>query len=132
LASARHLRVDEDTLECREQNPVSPQTSWLDADPLRISPRVRRSGRSAAKGPAKSVIDRTKEKELLAQLAREEAQQLAAAQGRLATGMRVRLSDFGSLETTAELDLFLDLLGEALASKIRATDTVIAHSTDGS
>jgi uncharacterized protein (TIGR02677 family) len=41
LASARHLRVDEETLEGREQNPVSPQTSWLEAEPLWISPRVR-------------------------------------------------------------------------------------------
>jgi len=132
LAAARHLRVDEDTLEDREQNPVTPQTSWLRADPLRISPRMRQSGRHIAKGPAKGVIDRSKEKQLLAQLAHHEALQIAAAQRRLATGTRVRLSEFGALETTAELDLFLDLLGEALASKIRAADSVIAHSADGS
>jgi uncharacterized protein (TIGR02677 family) len=132
LSATRHLRVNEDTLEHREQNPVAPQTSWLNADRLQISPRVRQSGRTVAKGPAKSVIDRSKEKELLARLAEEEAQQIAAAQNRLATGRRLRLSDFGLLETTAELELFLDLLGESLASKLRATDSVVAHSTDGS
>jgi uncharacterized protein (TIGR02677 family) len=132
LSAARHLRINEDALEHREQNPVTSQTSWLAAEPLRISPRVRQSGRSSTKGPAKSVIDRSKEKELLARLAQEEAQQIAAAQQRLATGRRLRLSDFGFLETTAELELFLDLLGESLASKLRATDTVVTHSTDGS
>ena len=132
LSSARHLRINEDTLDRREQNPVAPQTSWLNAEPLEISPRVRRSGRSVAKGPAKSVIDRSKEKELLARLAREEAQQIAEAQKRLATGRRLRLSNFGLLKTTAELELFLDLLGESLASKLQATDTVVANSTDGS
>ena len=132
LSAARHLRINEDTLEERDQNPVSPQTSWLNAEPLQISPRVRQSGRSVAKGPAKSVIDRSKEKELLARLAQEEAQQIAAAQERLATGQRLRLSDFGVLKTTAELELFLDLLGESLALKLRATDPVVAHSTDGS
>jgi uncharacterized protein (TIGR02677 family) len=132
LAGARHLRVDDDTLEHREQDPVPPQTSWLEAEPLRISPRVRQSGRHVAKGPAKSVIDRSNDKEYLARLAHDEALLIAAAQRRLARGVRVRLSDFGELETTAELDLFLDLLGEALASKVHAADTAVAHSTDGS
>ncbi len=132
LAGARHLRIDEDTLERRDQDPVAPQTSWLDTEPLRLSPRVKQSGRHVPKGPAKSVVDRSKEKELLARLAHDEALQVATAQRRLAQGIRTRLSDFGALETTAELDLFLDLLGESLASKIHPTDIIVAHSTDGS
>ena len=51
LSATRHLRVNEDTLEHREQNPVTPQTSWLNADRLQISPRVRQSGRKSASGP---------------------------------------------------------------------------------
>jgi uncharacterized protein (TIGR02677 family) len=132
LAPARHLRVDEDTLEAREQNPVPSQTSWLKADPLWISPRVRQFGRHVARGPARSVIDRSKEKELLARLARDEAHQIASAQLRLAKGKRMRLSEMEALETPAEFDLFLDLLGEALASKVRPDETVVAHSSDGS
>jgi uncharacterized protein (TIGR02677 family) len=131
LAPARHLRVDEETLDGREQNPVSPQTSWLKAEPLWISPRVRQSGRHIARGSVRSVIDRTKEKELLAQLSRDESHQLAAAQRRLANGRRMRLSELGGLATAAELDLFLDLLGEALAGKVRPDETVVAHSSDG-
>lgn len=132
LTPARHLRVDEETLLQREQRPVTAQTSWLNADQLRISPRVRQSGRQVARGPARSVVDRSKEKELLAQLARDEAHQIAAAQRRLATGRRMRLSDFDPLETSAEFDLFLDLLGEALAAKMSHTEVAVANSTDGS
>jgi uncharacterized protein (TIGR02677 family) len=132
LAPARHLRVDEETLAQREQAAVSAQTSWLDAEPLRISPRVRQSERHALKGPARSVVDRSKEKELLARLARDEAQQIAAAQRRLAVGKHLRLSELGTLATEAELELFLDLLGEALAEKTDPGSKVTAHSTDGS
>jgi uncharacterized protein (TIGR02677 family) len=131
LAPARHLRVDEDTLEERELNAVPPQTSWLKAEPLWISPRVRQSGRHIARGSVRGVIDRTKEKELLARLSRDESQQLAEAQRRLANGRRMRLSEMGELGTAAELELFLDLLGEALAGKVRPDETVIAHSSDG-
>jgi uncharacterized protein (TIGR02677 family) len=120
LTPARHLRVDEETLEDREQRVVPPQTSWLQAEPLRISPRVRQTGRQIARGSVRSVIDRTKEKELLAALARDESQQLAVAQRRLANGRRVRLSELDGLATAAELELFLDLLGEALAVKMRS------------
>ncbi len=132
LAPSRHLRVDEETLIHREHRPVLAQTSWLKGDQLQISPRVRQTGRHAARGPAKSVIDRSKEKELLAQLAFDEARQIAAAQRRLASGRRMRLSEFDPRETNAEFDLFLDLLGEALALKMHRAATVVAHSTDGS
>jgi uncharacterized protein (TIGR02677 family) len=131
LAPARHLRVDEETLEEREQRIVLPQTSWLQADPLRISPRVRQTGRQIARGSVRSVIDRTKEKELLAALAHSETHQLAVAQRRLANGRRIRLSELNGLATAAELELFLDLLGEALAVKMRPDEIVIAHSSDG-
>jgi uncharacterized protein (TIGR02677 family) len=131
LSPARHLCIDHQTLELREQKPTSPQTSWLQADPVRISPRVRQFGRHASKGPSRSVIDRTQAKELLAQMARDEAQMIAAAQRRLATGVRIRLSELHTLETSAELDLFLDVLGEALAAKTKSTHLVAAQSMDG-
>ncbi len=88
LTPSRHLRVNEDTLAEREQKPVGPQTSWLEAEPIRIAPRIRQTGRHAARGPARGVVDRSREKELLARLAQDEARQLAEAQQRLATGKR--------------------------------------------
>lgn len=130
LSPSRHLHVDEDTLDWREENPVAAHISWLVAEPLRISPRIRRSGRHLAKGPPRGVIDRRREKEYLAKVAKDEALQIAAAQQRLATGRQMRLSEIGTLDPTA-FDLFLDLLGEAVACKLHAADTVVAYSSDG-
>ena len=55
LAPARHLRVDDRTLEDRDANPVLPQTSWLDAPPLRISPRLARTGHVRPGGSGRVV-----------------------------------------------------------------------------
>lgn len=130
LTPARHLLVDDDTLAERDGNPVAAQTSWLDAPPLEISPRLRASGRYARPGRSQSVIDFSAEKAMLAAAAALEAEQIAAARRRLAQGRRMRLSEIGKLDAD-EFHLFLDLLGEALASKILPTDTVDTMSTDG-
>ncbi len=130
LAPARHLSVDADTLEQREAHPVPATTSWLEAPPLRISPRLRSSGRYLRRGRPNDVIDRSREKELLAEAAAIEARQIAAARQRLATGGRIRLSDLGSL-APAEFSLFLDLLGETLSCRVRADERVEIVSSDG-
>ena len=131
LSPARHLRIDEETLEARDQAPVSSRTSWLDAPPLLISPRLRKTGRYTRRGNPMGVIDRTREKRFLEEAARMEAEQIVAAQRRLANARRMRLSEIGSLNPM-ELQLFLDLLGEALARKIHPEEIVEASSSDGS
>ena len=131
LAPARHLKVDAETLDRREQEHVSSQTSWLEAPPVEITPRIRQYGRHETKGPARRVIDRTAAKELLARLVKEEAEQIAEAQKRLAQGRRIRLSDLGVLERPEEFRLLLDLLGKALAAKRHDQDAVTASSSDG-
>jgi len=45
VAPCRHLAIDERSLVEREAQPVAPQTSWLDAPAMTISPRLRASGR---------------------------------------------------------------------------------------
>ena len=130
LAPARHLSIDADTLEQREAHPVLATTSWLDAPPLRISPRLRSSGRYLRRGRPNDVIDRSREKELLAEAAATEARQIAAARQRLATGTRLRLSELGSL-VPAEFSLFLDLLGETLSYRVRADEPLEIVSSDG-
>lgn len=130
LAPARHLAVDDATLDAREARPVSAQTGWLEAPPLRISARLRASGRYVRRGRPNDVIDRSGEKALLAEAAAAEAGQLIAARRRLATGVRARLSDLGTLDA-AEFGLFLDLLGEALAVKVDADAPVDVVSSDG-
>jgi uncharacterized protein (TIGR02677 family) len=131
LAPARHLRIDEATLDTRAAGaPTSAQTSWLDAPPLLISPRLRAIGHQAHHGRPHNIIDRSREKTLLLAQAELEAAQLAAAQRRLATGRRTRLSELEELSET-EFDLFLDLLGDALVSKVRPDDVVDVASSDG-
>ncbi|MBW3577070.1 MAG: TIGR02677 family protein [Actinobacteria bacterium] len=131
LTSARHLAVDADTLDARDDDPVASSTSWLDDEPLRISPQLRKTGRYIRRGMPKAVIDRSREKALLAAQAEREAAQAAAARRRLATGGRTRLSVLGDLDRAA-FDLFLDLLGEALATKVDPHETVEATTADGS
>src|SRR2546425_1004834 len=130
LATARHLLIDAETMEEREARPVPARTSWLDAPPLRISPRLRSSGRYVRRGRPNDVIDRSSEKALLAEAAAAEAAQIVAARRRLATGMRMRLSEMVVLDVT-EFALFLELLGETLSSKARADEPAEVASLDG-
>jgi uncharacterized protein (TIGR02677 family) len=130
LAPARHLLVDAATLDAQAERPVPAGTSWLEAPPLRIAPRLRASGRHVRRGRPNDVIDRSDAKALLVAAAAEEARQLEAARRRLATGARARLSDLGRLDP-AEFALFLDLLGDALSVRIGAAETVEVASSDG-
>jgi len=130
LAPARHLRVDDRTLDEREASPVLPQTRWLDAPPLRISPRLRRTGRYLRPGGSGRVVDYRQQKADLARLAAAEAEQIAAARHRLARGRPMRLSEIGELDPTG-FRLFLDILGEALTHKVDAAAAVDATSNDG-
>lgn len=131
LTPSRHLGIDEATLTEREANPVAAQTSWLDAPPLRIAPHLRRYGRYRGPGRPTPMVDRTEAKARLAELAAREAQVLEAARGRLKQEREVRLSELVEFGV-ADLELFLDLLGEALARRVRPDDSVEATSTDGS
>jgi uncharacterized protein (TIGR02677 family) len=126
LAPARHLFVGADALAEREALPVPAGTSWFDAPPLRISPRLRATGRHARPGRQNDVIDRSREKALLVARRDEEARALRAARDRLATGRPTRLSELGELDPVA-FEMLLELLGDALAGGAAETT-----STDGS
>ncbi|WP_437955334.1 TIGR02677 family protein [Sorangium sp. So ce119] len=130
LASARHLFINEAALAEREAAPVPAARSWFDAPPLRISPRLRATGRHARPGRQSGVIDRSREKALLLAQQDEEALALQAARAQLATGRPTRLSEIGELAPLA-FDLLLDWLGEALAAgdgEILSADGAIAIS----
>lgn len=131
LSSSRHLRVTADTIDAWADSPVSPHTSWLEAPPIEVSPRLRATGRTRRPGRANRVIDRSAEKAQLAERAAEEARQLDAARAVLATGERTRLAQLPELDPQA-FDLFLDLLGQALAAKTSPDEPVRVTSTDGS
>ncbi len=132
LAPARHLRIDPETLDDRAAvSPLPPHTSWLDAPVIRIAPRLRAIGRHNAPGRPPAIVDLSREKAVLRAEADAQAAQLAAAQRHLATGRRTRLSDI-ALSNTAELELFLDLLGEALTNRVADEDVATVTSIDGS
>jgi uncharacterized protein (TIGR02677 family) len=116
LHSTRHLTIDADSAQARETNPVKPSTPWREAPRLMISPRLRRTGSYERRGKPNRVIDRRRERQLLAERLAAEADQTAAARARLVTDHPVRLSQLGELEADA-FALFLTLLGQALSAR---------------
>ena len=130
LHPSRHLTVDTATLDTRDQDPVPPSTPWAEGDTLTISPRLRRTGSYERRGRARKVVDRSEERRYLAELARKQAQETAAARARLATDGTVRLSELGELDPVA-FGLFLQLLGDALARWGHGTTQAVATSNDG-
>jgi uncharacterized protein (TIGR02677 family) len=130
LAPARHLQINEETLDRRDQSSEGPRTPWMEAEPVWISPRLHVNGRVAVRSQATAVIDQSRAKGELARLEKDEAEQIARAQRELAYGRPMRLSDFGLLEP-ATFHLLLDLLGEALAIRTDPREPVDAVSMDG-
>lgn len=130
LNPARHLRVDEETLAARDQQPVLVTTSWMEAAPILISPRLRKTGQQHRRGRPANVIERGEAKQRLAEMAKQEAEQVERAREKLATGQVTRLSELGSLNKS-EFQLFLELLGAALAEQKDQDAEVITTSADG-
>jgi uncharacterized protein (TIGR02677 family) len=111
LNPARHFSLNPDA-----DGELPAGTSWADAPPLRIHPRLREYGEAAPRGPLARVRDRAEARARLARELDEESQQVQAARRRLATGQPTRLSDLGELDRHA-FGLFLGLLGEALTEQ---------------
>jgi uncharacterized protein (TIGR02677 family) len=115
ISSARHLTVDAETLQARQEQPVPPATSWAEAPPVLISPRLHTTGRHQRRGPPARIVDRNQARRRLEELLAAERTQTEAARRQLATGRPVRLSDLGALDRD-EFTLFLGLLCDALAA----------------
>ncbi len=131
LHSSRHLTVDADTLAERTVSPEPASTPWGEARPLRISPQLRRTGSYERRGKPRKVADRSEAKRKLAEIATRQAGEARQARERLVTGGPVRLSRLGELDPPA-FQLFLRLLGDALATWRPGMTTTTATSGDGS
>ncbi|MEV8477075.1 TIGR02677 family protein [Streptomyces sp. NPDC051173] len=131
LNPARHLTVDADTLAARGARPVPAATPWAEAEPLRISPQLRRTGSYERRGKPRKVEDRSAARRHLAEIAAKQAAEIAAARARLATDGTTRLSALGELDPLA-FGLFLQLLGDALATWRPGMTHTTATSNDGS
>lgn len=130
MAPARHLQINQETLDRRDQSGDGPRIPWMEAEPLWLSPRLHVNGRVTVRSQATAVVDQSKAKSELARLEADEAEQIARAQRELACGRPMRLSDFGVLEP-ATFHLLLDLLGEALANRTDPRQPAEAASMDG-
>lgn len=131
LTPARHLTVDGDTLDAREADPVPAATTWGASPPVVIHPRLRRTGRAERRGRPAAVVDRSAQREHLAQLAAAEREQTESARRRLATGRPTRLSELGDLDDH-EFAMFLTLLGDALSARAPGQRVVETTTSDGS
>ncbi len=127
---SRHLVLDDETLRAREEQPVPASTSWTQAPPLHISPRLRRTGSYERRGHPNRIADRENGRRLLGELAARQAEQTAAARARLATGRPTNLGELGELDRDA-FGLFLALLGDALAARRPGQREVATTTTDG-
>ncbi len=130
LHSARHLTIDRESADRLDDEPVPPSTSWYEAPGIRISPQLRRTGSYERRGRARAVQDRTEARSYLAELARKQSEQTAAARARLDTRGEVRLSDLEELDRDS-FRLFLLLLGDALSAWRPGTQRVTATTNDG-
>lgn len=136
LSSARHLSVDADTLAAREADPVPASTPWAQAEPLLISPQLRRTGSYERRGKPSAVLDRSAARHHLAQRLAQESSQTQAARRALVSERPRRLSELTGPDGLGALDegafaLFLSLLGTALARSRPGGGKVTATTGDG-
>lgn len=130
LSPVRHLSVTAATEDAWAAADMVTTTPWAEAPPLQISPQLRRSGSYERRGKAVRVADRTEAKALLADRARREAEQTAAARRRILTDGPRPLSAFGELDPEA-FALFLGLLGDALTALGPEGTTAQVQTSDG-
>jgi uncharacterized protein (TIGR02677 family) len=128
---SRHLMVDAETAKARDDNPIPASTSWGQAPPLLISPRLRRTGSYERRGHASRVISREDGRRVLAERAARQAEQTAAARARLATGRPIRLGQLGELDEDA-FRLFLTLLSDVLSAGRPDQREIRTTTADGS
>ncbi|WP_329100451.1 TIGR02677 family protein [Micromonospora sp. NBC_01699] len=130
LSPARHLTTTTETQARNQERPVPASTPWDRAPRQEISPRLRRTGSYERRGAPTRVIDRSQQRRLLAEHTEREAAQTARARAALVTPGPVALSRLGELDS-AEFRLFLQLLGDALATRRPDSREVVTATSDG-
>ncbi|OGA38292.1 MAG: TIGR02677 family protein [Betaproteobacteria bacterium RIFCSPLOWO2_12_FULL_62_13] len=124
LNSSRHLSLISPDTE------IAASTSWADAAPIEVAPRLRERGQLVPRGAPPRMQDRSRERALLAERLKAEYAQVQAARMRLANGGSIRLSQLGRLDRH-EFRLFIALLGEALAVQGNPDQAVERVTADG-
>ena len=130
LAPARHLAIDEHTLDARERRPVPPGTRWADAPPVEISPRLRATGSYERRGAPLRVRDRAGERRAIALAVEGQRVQLARLRAQLLSDEPTLIGEFRLADADARA-LLLQLLGDALGQRQHPGDRVATRSIDG-
>jgi uncharacterized protein (TIGR02677 family) len=124
LSPARHLAL------AVADEKISANMPWRDAPGIAVLPKLREQGVLPTRGAPPRILDRSKERALLAARVAEEAAQTESARQRLATNRDTRLSELGQLDAST-FRLFLTLLGEALAAQTDPEEPVERLTGDG-
>ncbi|WP_175693197.1 TIGR02677 family protein [Burkholderia ambifaria] len=125
LNSARHF-----SLNPSSDDSVNASTPWASAPPLTIHPRLREYGEAIPRAPLGRIRDRSEDRARLQAYVTEETRQVEAARARLATKEPFRLSEV-STWGQQEFDLFLAILGDALANQRSENAVVECQTSDG-
>lgn len=124
LSPARHLALS------ASGERAGAGTSWRDAPPVTIHPKLRERGALTPRGAQPRVRDRSAERQSLAKRLEVEQHAFESARQRLAHGRPVLLSQIGRLNR-AEFRLLLALIGEALVAQTSPDEPVERRSADG-
>ncbi len=124
LSPSRHL-----ALAVTEEK-ISANTPWSSAPGIAVLPKLREQGILPTRGAPPRILDRSRERAVLAASVAQEAAQTEAARAQLATNSETRLSELGRLDAPA-FRLFLSLLGEALAAQTNPDEPVEKQTSDG-
>ena len=130
LAPARHLAIQHDTLEAREREPVAPGTSWRDAAPVEVSPRLRATGSYERRGQPSRVRDRAADRRAIQLSLEAERVATERLRSQLITDKQMPIGAFPIAEPEARAFL-LQLLGDALAQRRTPDEHVEVTSIDG-
>ena len=108
-----------------------PSTSWREAPPLHISPRLRRTGSYERRGRPNRIADREEGRRLLARARRAAEPSRRPPRGPASRpGRPTKLGELGELDPDA-FGLFLSLLGDALAARRPGRREVATTTVDG-
>lgn len=124
LSPARHLAL------AITDEKIGANTSWRDAPGISVLPKLREQGVLPTRGAPPKILDRSKERAVLAERVAQESAQTEAARAFLARTGETRLSQLGRLDAQT-FRLFLTLLGEALATQTNPDDAVEKQTGDG-
>lgn len=130
VAPARHLSIDEHTVDERLRHPVPANTPWAQAPPIEVSPRLRATGSYERRGSPSRVRDRAKERRAIALAVEAQRVELERLRAQLITEKPEAIGDFPLVDAEARA-LLLHLLGDALAQRRQSADAVKTRSIDG-